>query len=150
MALVGNRRPCKSLLHRFKNVYFRAESLHVVFWYSFITVLWLKRADTWWDDISTISWQWNPCLGQSDQINPWNVCFDLALLLWDTRIDKFRILWSPWATHRKVWHTTAVWIAILCHTFLCVAQGDQSMRNSSLQQALLWKADMNCHWPQQL
>ena len=27
------------------------------------------------------------------------------------RIDEFRMLWLPWATHRKVWHKMAVWTA---------------------------------------
>ena len=52
-------------------------------------------------------------------------------------IDKFRMLWLHWATHRKVWHKMAVQTAILCHTYLCVAQGNQSMRNSSIE-----------HWPE--
>ena len=53
-------------------------------------------------------------------------------------INEFHMLWLPWATHRKVWHKMAVWCwvavqtAILCHTFLCVAQGNQSMQNSSI------------------
>ena len=28
-----------------------------------------------------------------------------------TCIDEFRMLWLPWATHRKVWHKMAVWTA---------------------------------------
>ena len=27
------------------------------------------------------------------------------------RIDEFRMLWLPWATHRKVWHKMEVWTA---------------------------------------
>ena len=30
--------------------------------------------------------------------------------IWD-HIDEFRMLWLPWATHRKVWHKMAVWTA---------------------------------------
>ena len=26
-------------------------------------------------------------------------------------IDEFRMLWLPWATHRKVWHKMEVWTA---------------------------------------
>ena len=35
----------------------------------------------------------------------------------------------------------AVQTAILCHTFLCVAQGDQSMRNSSIGR---WPTNVHC------
>ena len=59
------------------------------------------------------------------------------------------MLCSPWATHRRVWHKMAFWTAILCHTFvpyfcaiLCVAQGNQSMRNSSMD-TLPWTKNRN-------
>ena len=35
---------------------------------------------------------------------PWARCHTFA-------IDEFRMLWLPWATHRKVWHKMAVWTA---------------------------------------
>ena len=55
-------------------------------------------------------------------------------------MDKFHKLWLPWATHWKVWHKWPFgrptrWPfkrPIMCHTFLCVAQGKQSMQNSSM------------------
>ena len=35
------------------------------------------------------------------------------IIMWGTPglIDEFRMLWLPWATHRKVWHKMEVWTA---------------------------------------
>ena len=55
------------------------------------------------------------------------------------------MIWLPWVTHRTVYHKMAVWtaprsvtvqMAILCHTFVCVGQGNQGMRNSSIASAV--------------
>ena len=40
-------------------------------------------------------------------------------------------------------HPARVQTAILCHTFLCVAQGNQSMRNSSIVHIVTWIAVIN-------
>ena len=71
--------------------------------------------------------------------------FEMLVLLW-VAVAQFKrlschMLWLPGATQRKGWHQMAAlddylpwWpskVAIMCHTYLCVAPGNQNMRNSS-------------------
>ena len=78
-------------------------------------------------------WQPRPKRRRSNNVMLVNVC-----------MDEFRMLWIPWVTHRKVWHKMAVQTAILCHTFLCVTQVNESMPNSSIclmviERCLQWR-----------
>ena len=68
------------------------------------------------------------------------------------------MLWLPWATHKGMPQNgpldehparVAVQTAILCYTFLCVAQGNQSMGNSSMpfeKMFLFWDCPISLYF----
>ena len=48
------------------------------------------------------------------------------------------MIWLPWVTHRTVYHKMAVWTvprSVAVQIIVCVGQGNQGMRNSSIASA---------------
>ena len=121
---LSNKWHCKITNFRPRETHFRTFDLKLVCTtYIYYIILDFR---TFSDLIYTITTQWNWTFSKQKGI------------------DKLHMLWLPWATRTKVWHKMAVWTATragwsskrpFCRIPLCVAQGNQSIRNSSIKEA---------------